>query len=184
MWVITYMNAIIELLKRDPLRQKALETVAELELPQGYLAAGFVRNLVWDHLHQKSVPTPLNDVDVIYFDTREHDSQQCLEYENVLRTRMPQLNWQVRNQATIHSRNGDLPYKSSVDAMSYWPEKETAVGVRIVDEGQYELVSAFGFDSLFDLKITHNTKRSFAIFEQRISNKNWLKQWPKLEVKR
>ncbi|MBD1556420.1 nucleotidyltransferase family protein [Vibrio sp. S9_S30] len=177
------MDTITELLKRDPLRQKALKAVAELTLPQCYLAAGFVRNLVWDHLHHKSVPTPLNDVDVIYFDTEECDSERYLQYEKALRSRMPELNWQVRNQAKMHTRNGDLPYTSSVDAMSFWPEKETAVGVRMNEAGGYELVSAFGVDSLFNLNITHNTKRTLTVFEQRVATKNWLVQWPKLEVR-
>lgn len=42
---------IVELIKRDPIRTKALHHVSRLNLPQCYIAAGFVRNLVWDSLH-------------------------------------------------------------------------------------------------------------------------------------
>ncbi len=40
------------LLANDPVRLEILRAVRELELPDCWLAAGFVRSLVWDHLHQ------------------------------------------------------------------------------------------------------------------------------------
>ncbi|HCH5920363.1 TPA: nucleotidyltransferase family protein, partial [Vibrio parahaemolyticus] len=61
------MDKIVELIKQDPVRVEALKVVYQLALPQCYIAAGFVRNLVWDSLHNFDVYTPLNDVDVIYF---------------------------------------------------------------------------------------------------------------------
>lgn len=62
------MDKIVELIKQDPLRTEALYYVSLLGLPQCYIAAGFVRNLVWDALHDFKSPSPLNDIDVIYFD--------------------------------------------------------------------------------------------------------------------
>ncbi|EJG0326734.1 nucleotidyltransferase family protein, partial [Vibrio parahaemolyticus] len=44
------MDKIVELIKRDPIRTEALNHVSQLNLPQCYIAAGFVRNLVWDSL--------------------------------------------------------------------------------------------------------------------------------------
>ncbi|ELI1836849.1 nucleotidyltransferase family protein, partial [Vibrio alginolyticus] len=67
------MDRIVELIKQDPVRVKALECVSKLGLPQCYIAAGFVRNLVWDALHGFDVATPLNDADVIYFAPDEND---------------------------------------------------------------------------------------------------------------
>jgi hypothetical protein len=75
------MDKIIQLIKRDKLRLDALESVFLLNLPQCYLAAGFVRNLVWDYLHNKDSSTPLNDFDVIYFDPNEDDDLAYLKYE-------------------------------------------------------------------------------------------------------
>ncbi|WP_432463119.1 MULTISPECIES: nucleotidyltransferase family protein [unclassified Agarivorans] len=175
------METIIQLLQNDRQRLQALDCVHRLGLPQGYLAAGFVRNMVWDHLHHKPVATPLNDVDVIYFDAEETDPERQLKLEAKLRSYMPQLHWQVRNQARMHLRNHDRPYLSTLDAMSFWPEKETAVAIRKTSQG-YECVSAFGFESLFQLNITHNPKRSREVFEQRIQAKAWLAQWPKLTI--
>ena len=47
---------------------ECLEAVSSLWLPDWYIAAGFLRNAIWDALHAKSVRTPLNDIDVIYYD--------------------------------------------------------------------------------------------------------------------
>lgn len=173
---------VIQLIEQDPLRLEALDHVASLHLPDCYLAAGFVRNLVWDHLHYKTQATPLNDIDVIYFDADETEDDAYLTYEAKLTRRMPTLNWQVRNQAKMHHRNGDAPYSDSLDAMSYWPEKETAVAIRQIKIGSYECIAAFGFESLFALRISHNPKRSLAVFEQRVAAKQWLTIWPKLTV--
>lgn len=176
------MDKIVELIKRDPIRVEALDHVFHLRLPQCYIAAGFVRNLVWDSLHNFKVATPLNDVDVIYFDPDEPDPHAYLEYEAQLKGCMPQLNWQVRNQAKMHERNGDKPYQSSVDAMRYWPEKETAVAVRQIGLNQYELVAGFGIESLLSYCITHNPRRSRATFETRVNSKGWLVRWPSLSI--
>ena len=134
------------------MRMAALKAVQQLPLNHCYLAAGFVRNLVWDRLHQFDT-SPLNDLDVIYFDNSElslsqHQAQQQ-HWQQQLQQQLPQHNWQVRNQAIMHLRNGDPAYHNITDAMSYWPECETAVAVRLTDKQQLECISAFGWDSLF-----------------------------------
>lgn len=62
----------------DSQRMHVLQLVQELGLPDCWLAAGFVRSAVWDHLHLRS-PSPLpGDIDVIWHDrtraTSEHDA--------------------------------------------------------------------------------------------------------------
>ncbi|MCG9685174.1 nucleotidyltransferase family protein [Vibrio sp. Isolate23] len=176
------MDRIVELIKQDPVRVKALECVSKLGLPQCYIAAGFVRNLVWDALHGFDVATPLNDADVIYFAPDENDPKVYLHHESQLKQLMPGVNWQVRNQALMHTRNGDLPYTSSLDAMSYWPEQETAVAIRQVAPDSYECIAAFGYESLFGYCVTHNPKRSRETFENRVNSKGWLVRWSSLKI--
>jgi len=176
------MDIIVELIKQDPVRVKALECVSKLGLPQCYIAAGFVRNLVWDALHGFDVATPLNDADVIYFAPDENDPNAYLHHESQLKQLMPEVNWQVRNQALMHTRNGDLPYTSSLDAMSYWPEQETAVAIRQVAPDSYECIAAFGYESLFGYCVTHNPKRSRETFENRVNSKGWLVRWSSLRT--
>lgn len=177
-----HVAKIAALIQLDGDRYEALRCVASLNLPDGYIAAGFVRNMVWDWLHDDHSMTPLNDVDVIYFDRENTSDRQQRDYECQLSEMMPNLHWQVRNQATMHIRNGDSPYKNTRDAMGYWPEKETAVAVRIAVDGQLICMSAFGLETLFQGKITHNPKRDLNTFEQRVASKGWLTQWSKLRI--
>ncbi|KPG96603.1 nucleotidyltransferase family protein [Pseudomonas sp. RIT-PI-r] len=46
------------LLAQDRVRVQVLRTVRGLELPDCWVAAGFVRSLVWDHLHQRNADAP------------------------------------------------------------------------------------------------------------------------------
>ncbi|WP_070964133.1 nucleotidyltransferase family protein [Vibrio sonorensis] len=173
---------LIEWLAEDKYRSELLKVVSELQLPDCYIAAGFVRNLVWDRLHKKVCSTPLNDVDVVYYDANEANPVAYQIYQDRLKAKRPDVAWQVRNQAKMHIRNGDMPYRSSVDAMSYWPEKETAVAARINAKGEVECVAAFGLETLFNGQITPNPKRSVQTFYRRVREKGWLVDWPQLKL--
>ena len=167
------------LIQADSVRMEILTLVATLELPDCYVAAGFIRNLVWDHLHGYPA-TPLNDIDVIYFDdTGKYHEAAISRKLLVLR---PDMDWEVTNQAQIHGYNGDKPYKSTADAMSYWPEKETAVGARVTTHGDLDIIAPFGLERLFKGSITHNPLRPASLFQQRVATKQWQTLWPRLFI--
>src|SRR5450830_1196779 len=46
---------------------EALHAVRSLNLTNWSIAAGAVRSAVWDQLHGYTVATPLDDIDVVYF---------------------------------------------------------------------------------------------------------------------
>ncbi len=54
--------------------------------------------------------------------------------------------------------------------------KVTTMAIRKLENQDYERVSVFGFDSPFDLKLNHSTKRMKAIFEHRVKSKQWPKR--------
>ena len=169
-------------LGEDTLRMQALGIAAACNLPDWCLAAGFVRNLVWDKVYQSSFMQPLNDIDLIYFNPADTSEQSDRLLEQRLR-RSTKLPWSVKNQARMHLRNNDHPYQSTVDAMSYWVELETAIGARFDAHGNIELVSPFGFKSLFSGTISLNPKRAKLLdFNRRINEKKWLEIWPDLKV--
>ncbi|MEO0438294.1 MAG: nucleotidyltransferase family protein [Pseudomonadota bacterium] len=174
---------VILWLEQDPLRQRALAQAAELRLPDWCIAAGFVRNLIWDRLHGRRRSTPLNDIDLIYFDPTDSSRGRDKRTEEQLRGKSG-LNWSVKNQARMHVRNDDEPYSSTSHAMSYWVEVETAIGARLVEQGgEIELVAPFGVRHLFEQTITLNPKRRKPeAFRERIRKKAWLETWPKLRV--
>lgn len=173
---------LCEWIAADPQRMRALRLAAELDLPDWCIGAGFVRNLAWDRLHRHPAPTPLADIDLIYFDPAAGESGDAA-IEAALRTRAADLPWSVRNQARMHVRNGDRPYRSTADAMRHWVEVETAVGVAIDRDGQLRVVAPFGLDSLLALRVTPNPMhRRPGDFSSRWHNKNWLSVWPRLQV--
>lgn len=173
---------IISWIKQDNMRMKALRIAGSLQLNDWCIAAGFVRNLIWDKLHHYSSSTPLNDLDLIYFDSSRASQEfdKLIEKDLVARSALP---WSVKNQARMHSRNNDDPYTSTTHAMRHWVELETAIGARLSSSGQIELVVPFGIEANFGSTITINPGRVKPIdFKHRIESKRWLELWPNLKV--
>ena len=73
-----------DIIKREPFRMRCLRALRALDLPQGYIGAGFVRNAIWDELHARATPTPLNDIDVIYFSGEINPPQSVASADNTL----------------------------------------------------------------------------------------------------
>ncbi|EEQ05535.1 nucleotidyltransferase family protein [Yersinia bercovieri] len=178
---------IIQWLYADSYRMQALSIARELGLNQWCLAAGFVRNLVWDQLHGHHSPTPLNDIDLVYFDKQNISERHDLQLEAQLRqnaaSQHASFPWSVKNQARMHLRSGRQPYRSTEDAISYWVEVETAIGARLKECGDIELVAPWGLDALFTRTITLNPKNGeIDTYHQRITSKGWQQHWPELRL--
>ena len=169
----------------DSQRMHVLRLVRDLQLPDCWVAAGFVRSCVWDSMHQRS-PSPLShDIDVIWHDPLQATPERDAILESMLRERDGTLGWSVKNQARMHSRNADRPYLSAPDAMRHWPETATAVGVRLGDQAEVEINAPFGLDDLFTL-VVRPTERFLAekhsTYIDRLHSKNWQDIWPKLNI--
>jgi uncharacterized protein len=178
-----YSERLIQWISREPEMMRLLQMVQTLKLPQGCISAGFVRNFVWDTLHEYGERTALHDIDVIYFDRENTDTDQDAGIEHQLKALDPHVHWQVRNQARMHLRNGHAPYKSIEDAMKYWPETATAVGVRLGEEGILEISAPHGLFDLYHLVLRQSPFCNIPeLFYKRIDDKQWLVQWPKLKV--
>lgn len=169
----------------DRQRMHVLRLVKELDLPDCWVAAGFVRSCVWDCLHDRW-PSPLpDDIDVIWHDPLNAMRERDVLIESELRARDGTFGWSVKNQARMHERNADTPYLSASDAMRYWPETATAVGVRLSEQADIEVSAPFGLDDLFGL-IVRPTQRFLAeknaMYADRIQGKNWQHAWPGLRI--
>lgn len=176
------LHALIAL---DPARTRVLRMVRDLGLPDCWVAAGFVRSRVWDHAHgRRASPLP-DDIDVIWFDPDACDAARDAALEAALRRRDGTLAWSVKNQARMHGRNGDAPYRSAVDAMRHWPETATAVGVRLDPRGGIEVAAPLGLDDLFDLVVRPTPRfaaEKHAVYRERVRSKDWARAWPRLRI--
>ncbi len=178
-----YTDVIKSLIKRDPDRMEILRVTQSLDLNDWCVGAGFVRNCVWDYLHNYDTPTPLNDIDVCYYDLAGMDPDSDKEMERTLRAKLPEHQWSLKNQARMHLKNNCAQYKSTLDAMSYWPEIQTTVGVSLEDNDDIIVRSVYPLERLFSYKIEPNPKcKSNNLALSRIKQKNWLQIWPMLSV--
>ena len=89
----------------NPWRRAVLEAVRWQRLPDWAVGAGFIRSAVWDALHGYAEPTPLPDVDVLFFDDSDISYEREAAIEKALGEALPDIPWSARNQARMHLRN-------------------------------------------------------------------------------
>lgn len=172
-------------LLNDPYVIKVLDAVKVCGPAQAYVAAGFVRNRVWDSFYDKKQNEPDVDIDIVYYDRRNPDKKHERFFEEKLEQCLPTGIWQVRNQARMHTFGGYPPFNSLEHALTHWAETATTVGGRLKHNGELDIIAPFGLDDLFShtLRITPQMKKHDpAGFDERLLRKKWLARWPDLKV--
>lgn len=161
----------------DPPTLAALRRARTLALPDWYLAAGWIRALVWDHLTNRASGRAGVDLDLIYCDPAEATWERDAALDAALGPP-----WQVRNQARMHVWKGLPQHKDTADSMIYWLETVTAVGVRLELDDSLAVIAPLGVDDLVNLRCrptafgrTHRDE-----YENRIASKRWRELWPKV----
>ena len=105
-------------LGQDPDIRAILEIIRSLELKDSWLAAGCVRNFIWNMLSERPDFDSETDVDVIFFDP-SYAEAETIGLEAKLKADWPQYRWELRNQAYMHRHSpGTAPYKNACEAMS------------------------------------------------------------------
>lgn len=67
---------ILNLIKNDKWMMDILRIAERLNLPDWAIAAGFVRNKVWDYLHGYNNPcVDTADIDLVYYDPKGNDQK-------------------------------------------------------------------------------------------------------------
>jgi hypothetical protein len=175
-------DELAEFLGQQPHIVKLLTIVQGLAIEDCWVAAGLIRNAVWNHLHGlPTEPVPGSDVDIVYCDARDASLARDLAIEGCLRTEHPDVPWCVHNQARMHAVNGDLPYCDVADAIRCWPETATAIAARI-DGGHVKILAPHGIKDLVGLIVrpTSTCARKKRAYRRRIAEKDWRQRWPKL----
>lgn len=159
-----------------------LEGVHEALGPEAWVTGGFVRDAVWDDVHRYKIPTPLDDVDVIYFNRSTRDKATDERMERTLAGLSGNIRWSVKNQARMHVITGDQPYASLRDAVSHAPETATAVAVRIDSDGTLHMLAPHGLLHLFEGIVKPTPGFDLDRYEKRAAVKDWSARWPNLRV--
>jgi hypothetical protein len=169
--------------------REILQTVRELGPPGAYVAAGIVRDTVWDALTGRRSAGAQGDVDVVYWAAAEREGGGPGVHERRLRAARPDLDWEVTNQATVHQwhweARGQLiaPHPSVEAGVATWPETATAVALRLQHDERVEVLAPLGLADLFALRLRHNPAQvGVDVFCRRVADKRWLQRWPELTL--
>jgi hypothetical protein len=151
-------HALAELIQSSEWMVRVLTTVRDAEIPDAWVGAGVLRDLVWGEWYGSGFsPDQVRDVDVAYFDPRDLSRATDDRLTERLHKRWPQVPWEARNQAAVHtwypSKFGGGPVEpltSIADAVATWPETATAVAVRLSRDSEVEICAPLGLADLVD----------------------------------
>ena len=179
---------LLAILRGHPWFMTALDAVSEMGLQQWCIGAGVIRNIVFDHLDGGSM-TPIRDVDVAYFDLSDLSDHKDREYEHTLKVSMPNVPWEVTNQAAVHlwfrrKFGYHVPPLSSIkEAVATWPETCTAIGVTKMLKDGYKVYAPCGLEDLFGMVIRRNPVRvDVRTYNARISSKQYDQRWKSVRI--
>lgn len=183
--MVDYEQQLQNLIGADAWLIQILETARTAELPNWYIGAGIIRDLVWDHLHQNSERTPPNDVDVAFFDPDDLTEGRDEAATAVLHSILPNIPWEATNQAAVHTWHERVfgyaidPYQSTEEGIASWPETATSMGVRLMPDDSLHVYAPCGLEDLFTLKLRRNpTKVTLEEYRQRYVKKKMKQKWP------
>ncbi|MFF0155182.1 nucleotidyltransferase family protein [Micromonospora sp. NPDC005203] len=170
---------------------RALSVVRASGLPDAWIGAGALRDLVWGERYGDGFdPTTVRDVDVVFFDPTRLTRDDDHEATALLTRAWPQPPWEARNQAAVHTWyaarfGGDpiTPYRSVAEAIATWPEYATAVAVRLDSTDRLEVCAPYGLADLLGGIWRHNPARvDVAASRQRLARHRPVRRWPGVTV--
>jgi len=177
------------LVQSDEWLMDVLRAARACNPPDWVIGAGVLRNLVWDHLHSYPQRTPARDVDLAYFDPLDLRPEAEQAWERRLRARIPEVPWEVKNQAAVHlwyeRRFGyAVPRLDSIEAaVATWPETATAVAIRLLPDDQLEVIGPFGLADLLQMTLRPNrTRVSMQEYRRCYTTKRIRERWPHVQI--
>jgi hypothetical protein len=144
----TPFEQLQQILAASPVGE-VLPAIAQLHLPNWWLAGGAVRNTVWRAIFGEACGLVIKDFDIAFFDAKG-DRQQELAAKETLTAQFPHYQFDVKNQASFAVwRSGRQTYSSTEDGVANWLHTATAVGVRLAPDATWEFFTPYGLDDLF-----------------------------------
>jgi hypothetical protein len=141
------------LLAGNPWIMRALRAVAASGLPDAWIGAGAIRDVVWGRLYGQFSRAEVRDIDVPFFDPDNLGMERDLVATELLGT-LAGLPWEATNQASVHTWYHTYfggpavePFGSVHEAIATWPETATCGAVRL-RSGGISVCAPYGLDDL------------------------------------
>ena len=182
---------LIDLVRSSPWLMRVLATVRETSLPDAWVGAGVLRDVVWGERYGPGFrPKRVHDVDVAFFDPDDVGRTNDDRATEHLATTLPGVPWEAKNQAAVHTWyqnkfGGDPvePLTSIRDAVGTWPETATAVAVRLTGNHAIEICAPLGLEDLLG-GIWRRNPRRITIDQSwaRLARHDPSTRWPRVTV--
>lgn len=185
---LTRVDELLDHVSAEPWLRDALDAVAASGLPDAWLGAGCVRDVVWGRMNHGFDPAAVKDVDVAFFDaadlSRERDDAATRRLAALL-----DRPWEATNQAAVHTWYQDdfggppvAVFTRVHDAVATWPESATCVALRSTAHG-IEVCAPHGLDDLLDGVWRRNpTRVSLDTSRARLARHGVAERWPSVTV--
>jgi uncharacterized protein len=142
-------NTRLRMILADTPVGSVLPAIAQLNLPNWWLAGGAIRNTVWHSIFGNDCQLFIKDFDIAFFDQEGNRSQE-LQAKASLTEQFPQHQFDVKNQASFARwRAGRRSYSGTEDGIKDWLHTATAVGVRLDANEEWEFFTPYGLEDLF-----------------------------------
>jgi len=178
-------DELLAIVRATPWLLEQLELARREQLPDWFIGAGAIRDVVWDVRYGAGFDASLiEDVDLVFFDPDDlsHDREVAIE-------RRLGAGWDVKNQAAVHTwfeaKFGvpAEPLTSTIDGISTWPEYCTCVGVRLERDDSFTVAAPHGLDDVLDGVWRTNPVRVTAeVVAARLRKKSPHERWPAVRV--
>ena len=165
------------------------DRLAELELPDSYVAAGCLCQTVWNHISGFPPSHGIIDYDVFYCDL----SDLSWEGEDRAIRRCAAafadlgVDVQVRNQARVHlwyPEKFGVPHRplhSTGEGIDGFLTRCSAHGLRKSVGRGYDVYAPFGFDDVFEMVVRPNYVHDLPQ-QYREKADRWQRTWPRITV--
>ncbi|KAJ4130260.1 hypothetical protein NW768_007243 [Fusarium equiseti] len=183
------MSRFKDVIQQNKTLMTVLERAAGMNLPNWYLAAGALTQTVWNVVTERDPEKGIDDYDLIYFDGSDlswEAEDQIIQRGKEIFADIP-VEVEIRNQARVHlwyEKKFGKPcpqHRSSEGSMLTWGTNTALIGVRLRNDGEWDIYAPWGLSDMFRLIVRPNQQ----IMTEETWNKKvqrWIRIWPEITV--
>jgi uncharacterized protein len=182
------VDELTDRVRAEPWLIRALDAVAASGLPDAWIGAGILRDVVWGQRNGGFDSAEVSDIDVAFFDPSDLSRQRDRAATQILAALLDRP-WEATNQAAVHTwfpghfGGPAVPAFTSVhDAVSTWPETATCVAVRMTPAG-LDVCAPYGLADLLGGVWQRNPAcASVEVSAARLARHRVTTRWPDVTV--